>query len=298
MILKKEWPKKGEENLVKLLITAQELSKFYKNNKWQNDIIIFDASWYLPNVNRNPKAEYKNRHIPKALYFDIDEISDKGTELPHMIPSVKEFNKNLNKMGVSNSSHIIVYSVDGIGTSPRVWWLLKLFGHKRVSILNGGLQAWLRINGPITNVIETLDNKSKEYSAKFNKNLVCNYDEVVKAMHNKNIKIIDARSEGRFKGIEDEPRPGLKKGHIPNSLNIPFNKFITENGYLIENDEIKEITKEYSIKKDTQIISTCGSGVTACILALALSSIGYNNYKIYDGSWSEWGSINNSLIEK
>lgn len=298
MILKKEWPKKGEENLVKLLITAQELSKFYKNNKWQNDIIIFDASWYLPNVNRNPIAEYKNRHIPKALYFDIDEISDKSTELPHMVPSVKDFNKTLNKMGVSNSSHIIVYSVDGIGTSPRVWWLLKLFGHKRVSILNGGLQAWLRINGPTTNVIETLDNKNKEYSAKFNKNLVCNYDEVVKAMHNKNIKIIDARSEGRFKGIEDEPRPGLKKGHIPNSLNIPFNKFISENGYLIKNNEIKEITKAYSIKKDTQIISTCGSGVTACILALALSSIGYNNYKIYDGSWSEWGSINNSLIEK
>ncbi len=286
-----------EVNQAKLLIEAKELIKLYKNNKWKNNIVIFDASWYLPNLKRDPHIEYKNQHIPKALFFDIDEISDKNSNLPHMVPTTTNFNDIMKKIGVSNNSFIIIYSVDGIGTSPRAWWLFKLFGHKKVSILNGGLKAWLKIKGPTNSSLE-IYNKKSNYSGKYNKNLICNYNEVMKAIKNKNLKIIDARSEGRFKGIEPEPRPGLKKGHIPNSINLPFNLLIDKKGYLIEKKEIIKIIKKFSINNNTKIISTCGSGVTACVLAFALNYIGFNNYKIYDGSWSEWGSIKNSIIEK
>ena len=286
-----------EENRAKLLIEAKDLIKLYKNNTWKNNIVIFDASWYLPNLKRNPYIEYKNHHIPKAQFFDIDEISNQNSNLPHMAPSTNKFNKIMKKMGVTNNSFIIIYSLDGIGTSPRTWWLFKLFGHNKVSILNGGLKAWLKIKGPIDSSSK-IYNKKSHYSSKYNKKLICNYDEVIKAINNKNLKIIDARSEGRFKGIDPEPRPGLKKGHIPNSINLPFNLFINKKGYLLEKKEIKKIIKNFSINNNTKIISTCGSGVTACVLAFVLNYIGFNNCKIYDGSWSEWGSIKNSTIEK
>ncbi len=279
-----------------MLIEAKELLKYYKNKKWKNNLVIFDASWYLPNQNRNSYEEFKIKHIPKSIFFDIDEISDKDSNLPHMIPCVSQFNQKMNEMGITNNDKIIIYSMDGIGTSPRVWWMFKLFGHKNVSVLNGGLRSWIHNSGPIEN--SSYNNiKSSKYSATYNKNLICYYKDIVKIINNKNYQIIDARSKGRFDGIEKEPRIGLKKGHIPNSINLPFTTLINNKGYLITKSKILNLLKTHLINKNIPIISTCGSGVSACTLALALNHIGINNWKIYDGSWSEWGSKKNSLIE-
>ena len=155
-----------------MLIEAKELLKYYKNKKWKNNLVIFDASWYLPNQNRNSYEEFKIKHIPKSIFFDIDEISDKDSNLPHMIPCVSQFNQKMNEMGITNNDKIIIYSMDGIGTSPRVWWMFKLFGHKNVSVLNGGLRSWIHNSGPIEN--SSYNNiKSSKYSATYNKNLIC-----------------------------------------------------------------------------------------------------------------------------
>ena len=279
-----------------MLIEAKELLKYYKNKKWKKNIVIFDASWYLPNQNRNPYEEFKIKHIPKSIFFDIDEISNKDTTLPHMVPTISQFNKKMNEMGISNNDKIIIYSMDGIGTSPRVWWMFKLFGHKNVSVLNGGFRAWSNSSGPINDSHQN-STKSSKYYATYNKNLICNYKDILKTIDNKKYQIIDARSKERFDGIEEEPRAGLKKGHIPNSINLPFTKLINNKGYLISKSKIINLLKTYSINKNIPIISTCGSGVTACTLALALNHIGIKNWKIYDGSWSDSGSKKKSLIE-
>ena len=281
-----------------MLIEASELLKLYKNGKWKNNIVIFDSSWYLPNLKRNAFNEYQKQHIPNTLFFDIDEISNKKSNLPHMAPSIKQFNIHMENMGIKNNSCIIIYSKDGIGTSPRAWWTFKLFGHKKVYVLNGGLRAWLKIGGPTTSSLKTIYKKSS-YSSNLNNKLICNYKDVLKASNIKSkINILDARSEARFKGIEEEPRPGLKKGHIPKSLNLPFNLLIDKKGYLIKKSKIKDLIKKLKINSKSEIITSCGSGVTACTIAFALKYIGINNYKVYDGSWSEWGSKKESKVEK
>ena len=278
-----------------MLVEASELIKLYKNRTWQNNIIILDASWYLPNQNRNAFAEYKNTHIPHALYFDIDKVCDIDSDLPHTVPTESQFKNNMEELGINNKSHIIIYSRDGIGTSPRAWWLCKLFGHQNVSILNGGLKAWLEIYGPDSKNMPKVTKSI--YKAKQNKNLLATHKAITDSLNSNEYQIVDARSIGRFKGIEDEPRPGLRKGHIPNSINIPFNFFIDKNGYFLKKNEIIKILENNKFNFNKTTIPTCGSGVTACVLGFALELIGKNNWQVYDGSWSEWGSMEENLIE-
>ncbi|MBT3938855.1 MAG: sulfurtransferase [Pelagibacterales bacterium] len=278
-----------------MLIEVSALIKLYKNKIWQNNIIILDASWYLPNQNRNAYKEYKNSHIPHALYFDIDKVSNIESGLPHTVPTEAQFTKNMKELGIGNKNHIIIYSYDGIGTSPRAWWLFKLFGHQNVSILNGGLKAWLKISVPESkNILKVTSNI---YKAKLNNNLLALHKDITNSFNSINYQIVDARSTGRFKGIDEEPRPGLRKGHIPNSINIPFNIFIDKNGYFITKKEIINILENNKFNFNITTISTCGSGITACVLVFALSFIGKNNWQVYDGSWSEWGLSEKNLIE-
>lgn len=278
-----------------MLIEANELIDLYKDKKWKKNIVILDASWYLPNAKREPHKEFKNTHLPDALYFDIDEVSNTLSKLPHTIPTKKQFEFNMEKLGINNDSHIIIYSMDGIGTSPRAWWLFKLYKHKNISVLNGGMKAWQKLNGPVSSKITEIYKST--YVAEINHNILAKYEDVRRSYDNNNFQIVDARSSERFLGIEEEPRPGLQKGHIPNSINIPFNLLINDQGYLINKSKIIETLNKYNFNFEKIIISSCGSGVTACVLAFALEFIGKKSWKVYDGSWSEWGKKGNTLIE-
>jgi thiosulfate/3-mercaptopyruvate sulfurtransferase len=277
-----------------LLIEASDLIKLYKNKIWQNNVIILDASWYLPIKERNAYEEYKKSHIPHALYFDIDKVCNIESDLPHTVPTELQFTSNIEELGINNKSHIILYCHDGIETSPRAWWLFKLFGHKNVSILNGGLKAWLNINGEkSTNIPKVFKSK---YITKINKKLLATNTDIIDSLNNNRHQVVDARSIERFSGKEEEPRPGLQKGHIPNSINIPFNLFFN-NGYFIKDKEIRDVLDNNNFNYSKNIISSCGSGVTACVLAFALELIGKKNWQVYDGSWSEWGLNKENMIE-
>jgi thiosulfate/3-mercaptopyruvate sulfurtransferase len=277
-----------------LLIEASDLIKLYKNKIWQNNVIILDASWYLPIQERNAYEEYKKSHIPHALYFDIDKVCNIESDLPHTVPTELQFTSNIEELGINNKSHIILYCHDGIETSPRAWWLFKLFGHKNVSILNGGLKAWLNINGEkSTNIPKVFKSK---YITKINKKLLATNTDIIDSLNKNRHQVVDARSIERFSGKEEEPRPGLQKGHIPNSINIPFNLFFN-NGYFIKDKEIRDVLDNNNFNYSKNIISSCGSGVTACVLAFALELIGKKNWQVYDGSWSEWGLNKENMIE-
>ena len=277
-----------------MLIEASDLIKLYKNKIWQNNVIILDASWYLPIKERNAYEEYKKSHIPHALYFDIDKVCNIESDLPHTVPTELQFTSNIEELGINNKSHIILYCHDGIETSPRAWWLFKLFGHKNVSILNGGLKAWLNINGEkSTNIPKVFKSK---YITKINKKLLATNTDIINSLNNNRHQVVDARSIERFSGKEEEPRPGLQKGHIPNSINIPFNLFFN-NGYFIKDKEIRDVLDNNNFNYSKNIISSCGSGVTACVLAFALELIGEKNWQVYDGSWSEWGLNKENMIE-
>ena len=277
-----------------MLIEASDLIKLYRNKIWQNDVIILDASWYLPIQERNAYEEYKKSHIPHALYFDIDKVCNIESDLPHTVPTELQFTSNIEELGINNKSHIILYCHDGIETSPRAWWLFKLFGHKNVSILNGGLKAWLNVNGEkSTNIPKVFKSK---YITKINKKLLATNADIIDSLNKNRHQVVDARSIERFTGKEEEPRPGLQKGHIPNSINIPFNLFFN-NGYFIKDKEIRDVLDNNNFNYNKNIISSCGSGVTACVLAFALELIGEKNWQVYDGSWSEWGLNKENMIE-
>ena len=280
-----------------MLIESSKLIELYKNKIWPKNTVILDASWYLPNIKRDAYKEYSNSHIPESIYFNIDEVCDPSSNLPHTIPTKKQFEYHMQELGIKNNSNIIIYSMDGIGTSPRAWWLFKLYNHKNVSILNGGMKAWKKVNGPVINSVSKIM-KSKYEVSNINNNIIASYEDIKKNYNNINYQITDARSRGRYQGIEEEPRPGLEKGHIPNSINIPFNLLIDNHGYLINKKNIINILNQNNFDFKKNIISSCGSGVTACVLVFALELIGKKDWKVYDGSWSEWGHKDNLLIEK
>ena len=188
-----------------MLIEASDLLKLYNNKIWQNNIIVLDASWYLPNQERNAYEEYKKSHIPHALFFDIDKVCNIESDFPHTVPTESQFINNMEELGVNNENHIILYSHDGIGASPRAWWLFKLFGHKNISILNGGLIAWLNISGENSITIPKV--LKSTYIAKINKKLLATNSDVIDSLNKNEHQIVDARSIGRFKGTEEEPRP-------------------------------------------------------------------------------------------
>jgi len=279
-----------------LLVEADWLFSKYNGGNWKDSIIVVDGSWYLPNQKRDPLKEHMNCRIPNARFFDIDSVCDTNSNFPHTIPDTNQFEKSMNKLGLKNTNHIVIYSKDGIGTSPRVWWLLKIFGHQKISILNGGFKAWIDIGGQSESG-QYKNTNTNGYIANYNNNFFCNTEEVKTAMQKNNSQIVDARSLGRFKGIEPEPRKNLKGGHIPGSKNLPYQFFLDEKGFLLKADQIKNVLTKADVDLNKSIISTCGSGVSACVLGLALEIMGKNNWKIYDGSWTEWGRRKDTPIE-
>ena len=252
----------------------------------KKNIKIIDASWYLPNTDRDSYKEYLKSHIKNAIFFDIDKICDKKTHLPHMLPTEREFEKEINKLGIKNNDTVIIYCKEGILSSPRVWWMFHFYGHKRVYILDGGLKSWKLVGGTLTKNKTKL--KPSFYKCKLNKDKLITYRELASNLdkNTSNLLVIDARPNNRFLKIEDEPRKNIGKGNIPNSVSHPSTLFDYK-GFLRTKTELKKILFN-SINKNKRIICSCGSGVAACNIALALNYIGYKNWAVYDGSWTEW----------
>jgi len=250
---------------------------------------ILDATFYLPDSGLNAEEEYKKKHIPGAVFFDINKVADPNNSLPHMIPQKDLFSKMMQNLGLNNEDEIVIYDNSSFLSSARAWFLFRYFGHDKVSIMQGGLENWKNSGGNISE--ENVVIKKGNYTAKDEKkDLVVNLDQMIIATQNKEKIILDARSKQRFLGEAKEPRPNLPSGHIPNSKSLPSSILINKNGYLKSKDEIKKILDDINVNPNDKIIATCGSGVSACVISIALYCLGKKNVPIYDGSWTEWAS--------
>ncbi|WP_370931159.1 3-mercaptopyruvate sulfurtransferase [Bartonella sp. DGB1] len=263
-------------------------SEWLAENLTDDKLKIIDASWYLPNQDVNAKLEYNKQHIPNAVFFDLDEICDKNSSLPHMVPPVELFETSVAKLGISTWDPIVIYDQHGYFSAPRVWWLFRIMGHRKAFILDGGFKAWQKNKLPVTN--DVISPKLGSFKSNFHPDMVVSLSEMQKIVAEQKANIIDARSSARFNGLEPEPRSNLKSGHMPGAINLPYNIF-TEDGFLKELPEISKIFKEKNINLDDPIVATCGSGVTAAMIIFALTSLGIENARLYDGSWAEWGAL-------
>ncbi len=260
------------------------------------DVIIMDASWHLPPEGRDPKAEYLGEHIPGALFFDIDELSDTASDLPHMLPAPEKFASRMRKMGVGDGNRIVVYDTKGMFSAARAWWMFRVFGHDDVAILDGGFKKWKAESRPV-DFDEPRPRQERHFSARFQTTMVGDKEDVLKASADGSRQIVDARSAPRFAGEEKEPRPGLRSGHIPGSLNVHYAGLLNSDGTVKQADEISRTFADAGVDPKQPITTSCGSGVTAAILALGLDMIGSRDVVLYDGSWTDWGSDDSLPIE-
>ena len=249
---------------------------------------VFDSSWHMPNAGRNAQNEFDDAHIPGALFFDVDEISDTDSPLPHMMPSEEKMASRLRSFGVTNTDHIIIYDNSAGLSAARGWYMFKSFGHENVSILDGGFEKWTKEGHPVTDDIPIYG--SSHYIASKDNNATRTVDQLIENITTKAEQVIDARSNGRFLGTEPEPREGLKSGRIPGSFNVPFNTLLSDEKTFKSPDQLKEIFLSSGVDLEKPIVTSCGSGMTACVLLFALELIGQNDNSLYDGSWTEWGS--------
>ena len=259
----------------------------------QPGISIVDASWYLPDHRRDAVGEFALSHIPGAMYFDIDAIADHTTNLPHMLPSEKFFAKVVGEMGISSSDTIIVYDGLGLFSAARVWWTFRVFGARKVYVLDGGFPAWLAQGLPVSSDQETP--AAKKFIAKLDHSKVRSKSEMQDIIKNASAAIADARPAARFAGTSPEPRPGLRGGHMPGASSVPVAMLI-DNGRLKSRAEIEAVFASQRLDLTGDVVTTCGSGVTAAIITFALDSIGHNEHSLYDGSWAEWGQAGDTPV--
>lgn len=264
--------------------------------KWcdKQTLKILDASWYLPTQGRNPRAEYAQQHIPTAQYFDIDAVCDQHSTLPHMLPSANDFATAVGNLGISNSDTVVVYDTAGLFSAARAWWMFKVFGHQQVFVLNGGFPAWLASGGIPSHLAASVT--PANYLATLNPHMVANLEALQDNLITRAATVIDARPRGRFLGREPEPRAGLAAGHIPNSVSIPISELLND-GILKPKSQLKDIFRQAGVDETTNVITSCGSGVTAAVLTLALAECGFGLQRLYDGAWSEWAASNNVIAK-
>eukprot|EP00457_Paulinella_chromatophora_P004071 gb/GEZN01004081.1/.p1 GENE.gb/GEZN01004081.1/~~gb/GEZN01004081.1/.p1 ORF type:complete len:418 (-),score=66.21 gb/GEZN01004081.1/:780-2033(-) len=289
---------------------VRDLDDSVKRTTEERRVSILDATWFMPNEKQNAEQNYAEKgHLPRAVFFDLDKASDQKTKLPHMLPSSMEFSRTMSSLGVTNTDRIIVYDTKGMFSAPRVWWMLKVFGVKEVTVMDGGLPAYKGLS-PAPLELGAISPRVRTFKGELNKEMVISLKELMEMYRQdqlKSVQIVDARSEGRFLGTEAEPRPGLRGGHIPGSISVPFtcllqqqNPHNTSQQYPATSTPsflkpAAELRKEFqrrgvNLDGSVPIITTCGSGVTAAVLSLALHVLGVRNTKLYDGSWSEWGA--------
>jgi len=251
------------------------------------DLRLIDASWYMPDQGRNARAEYDAGHIPGARFFDIDEISDHRSALPHMAPPVEKFMSRMRAMGIGDGHQVVVYDGSGLFSAARVWWTFRLMGKQDIAVLDGGFPKWQAEGRAIEDMPPVV--RDRHITISRQNHLVKDVTQVAHASKLREAEIIDARAAARFQGDVAEPRPGLRSGHIPNSRNLPFGHLLNSDGTLKETDALRAAFVAAGVDLGKPAITTCGSGVTAAILSLALERIGHRNHALYDGSWSEWG---------
>lgn len=258
------------------------------------DVKLVDASWYMPGEKRDPRTEFAARHISGAVFFDIDAIADQSCGLPHMMPSPGEFTAAMNTLGISNGDTVVTYDGSGIFSSPRAWWALRSMGHEKVAVLDGGLPKWIAEGHPT--VSGTTTPSPGSFTASPVTALVRDFDSVLKHLHADDAQILDARSASRFTGAEKEPRAGLKSGHMPGAINLHYRALLTADGTLKSEEELRGIFSRSGVELNTPIVTTCGSGISAAILMLALEKLGAVDVALYDGSWAQWGGKDGAPI--
>ena len=259
------------------------------------DLRILDASWYLPDMNRDPRAEYDTAHIPGARFFDIDEISDQRSALPHMAPPIEKFMARMRAMGVGDGHQVVVYDGAGLFSAARVWWTFRLMGKRDVAVLDGGFAKWQAEGRPVEDLPPMI--RDRHMTVQRQASLVKDVTQVAAASKLGDYEVIDARGPGRFRGEEPEPRVGLRSGHIPGSKNVHYATLLTGEGTMKEPSELRTIFEAAGVDLSKPAITTCGSGVTAAILSLAMERMGKPDHALYDGSWAEWGMYDGLKVE-
>jgi thiosulfate/3-mercaptopyruvate sulfurtransferase len=260
------------------------------------DLRVIDASWYLPDMGRNARAEYDAAHVPGARHFDIDELSDQRSALPHMAPPVEKFISRMRAMGIGDGHQVVVYDGMGLFSAARVWWLFRLMGKQDVAVLDGGFPKWQAEGHPVEDMPPVL--RDRHITVQRQAHLVKDVSQVAAASKLGDWQIVDARAAARFRGEAPEPRPGLRAGHIPGSKNLPFSNLLNPDGTMKGLDGLRAALAEAGVDLDRPVITTCGSGVTAAVISLALERVGHRRHALYDGSWSEWGMYPDLPIEK
>ena len=256
---------------------------------------VLDGTWHMPQLQRDPRREFEEGHIPGAVFFDIDAIADRTTPLPHMLPSAAQVSRQLSELGISNNDLVVVYDVRGVVSAARVWWTFRAMGHDRVAVLDGGLRKW-RAEG---RSVETGPAKVApgRFRARLRRGIVRDLEQVRRNIDSRREQTLDARSRGRFAGTEPEPRAGLRGGHIPGSLNLPYDALYRPDGTLLPPDGLRQAFAASGVDPARPVTTTCGSGITASVLALGLHLIGHKKVAVYDGSWTEWAGRPDTPVE-
>lgn len=273
-----------------LLINAGEL----ESQLGSPGLRLVDASWYLPAQKRDGRGEYEAERIPGAVYFDIDAVADKSTGLPHMLPSPEAFASAVGAMGIAETDDIVVYDGPGIFSSARAWWTFRVMGAKNVRILAGGFDRWKAAGRPVETGAPQPPAPAI-FRAAIDAARVASIDDIRAAIDTGRTQILDARPFGRFCGIEPEPRAGLRSGHMPGAQSLSWDRLVRD-GSLRPAGELAEILRELAVSSSRRAITSCGSGVTAAIVSLALTACGHDNHALYDGSWAEWGAAENAPV--
>ena len=275
----------------KTLVSTEWLAAHLKDP----DLRIFDASWYLPDAGRDARAEYERGHIPGARYFDIDEISDQRSNLPHMAPPPEKFISRMRAMGVGDGHQIVVYDGAGLFSAARVWWLFRLMGKTDIAVLDGGYAKWIAEARQTEDMPPIM--RDRHITVSKQNHLVKDVTQVAAASKLHDFEIVDARSPSRFRGDAPEPREGLRAGHIPSSKNVHYGALLNDDGTMLPLAALRHVFEAAGVDLKKPVITSCGSGVTAAILSLALERIGHKDHSVYDGSWSEWGMYDDLKVE-
>ena len=259
-------------------------------------IRVVDSSFKLPGITPTAREDYGRGHIPGAVFFDIDDIAQPGTSLPHMIPSPELFARKMERLGIGDDDRVIVYDSAGLSSAGRAWWMLRLFGHRNVALLDGGLPQWKADGRPLETAVP--NPPLRRFTARFDPALVRDKHALLGNLATGREQVVDARAAGRFAGVAEETRPGLRRGHIPGSRNLPYDRVTDPQTHRLRDAEaLSELLRDAGAALDRPIVTSCGSGVTACALAFALHLIGYPGAAVYDGSWSEWGLPGDTPVE-
>lgn len=270
------------------LVSCQWLADAIRKNLVGPKLRILDASWYLPKTKRNPRAEFALKHIPGSSFVDLDDCSDKTSAFDHMLPTSSHFSQYIGDLGIGNDTHVVVYDTSDFGSycAPRVWWMFRLFGHRSVSVLDGGFKNWLAEDHTVTS--DYSKPEFSEFKATLNASWVKSYEDMLENIRTKKVQVVDARSAGRYRGLEPEPRDDTLPGHFPGTINMPFPSFMDASGKQLDTEGLSKLFSAAGVDLQQPLWVTCGSGVTACHVVMAADMLGYPGVCVYDGSWSEW----------